>query len=344
MKLHQKMIYMVVIGLLWLGGAVTSVSAESLSFNVKPVYPENQLDKDVTYFHLQTTPNMEQTLTIEVTNVGSEPLTIEGLLYTATTNSLGVIEYGESLTEIDETVPMKLTDVATLPQAEMTIAPETTEAFPIHIQMPEKSFGGILLGGITIQEKDDEKDEDKSKEKTSTGAVIKNKFNYRYVLMLEGTEPHPEPEVKLTNVTASLDHERNAFISELQNPNALLLHSLSVKSEVRKKGESSILYQDEIQDGQLAPNSTLNFPVFLKGDKFEPGTYNVKCYVSAEGQQWELEQDVTINEETAKKVNQKSVDIPEKDYTMWYVASGIVVAIVIIIIVYKMLHHRKKKK
>ena len=60
---------------------------------------------------------MEQTLTIEVTNVGSEPLIIEGLLYTATTNSLGVIEYGESLTEIDETVPMKLTDVATLPQA-----------------------------------------------------------------------------------------------------------------------------------------------------------------------------------------------------------------------------------
>lgn len=333
---------MVVIGLLWLGGAVTSVSAESLSFNVKPVYPENQLDKDVTYFHLQTTPNMEQTLTIEVTNVGSEPLTIEGLLYTATTNSLGVIEYGESLTEIDETVPMKLTDVATLPQAEMTIAPETTEAFPIHIQMPERTFGGILLGGITIQEKNEETND--KEEKTQTGAVIKNKFNYRYALMLEGTEPYPQPDIKLANVTASLDHERNAFISEIQNPNSLLLHSLSVKGEVRKKGESKILYQDEIKDGQLAPNSTLNFPVFLKGDKFEPGTYEVKSYISAEGQQWELQQDITINEKVAQKVNKQSVDIPEKDYTIWYIASAVVVGVVVIIVVYRRWTRRKKKQ
>ncbi|MGR5990596.1 DUF916 domain-containing protein [Bacillus paranthracis] len=140
-----------------LGSAYQSKTlAAELNFAVKPIIPENQRDKNKTYFDLRVKPGQQQTLKIVLTNDTKQAVTIEPKVNVAVTNVNGIADYSMEVKEHDKTLKLPITDVVKTVN-EITVPAKGQIELPVEVKMPEEEFDGILLGGISLQEKREER-------------------------------------------------------------------------------------------------------------------------------------------------------------------------------------------
>lgn len=98
MKITKKMaLFVMSIGLLFMSFSMR-VSAEENPSNVaiSAVIPDNQIDKNKTYFDLLMTPGEEQELEVVLTNSSDEAITMESSVNSAITNDNGVVDYSQA--------------------------------------------------------------------------------------------------------------------------------------------------------------------------------------------------------------------------------------------------------
>lgn len=133
-----------VVGLFFTGGSV--VEASSPDFSVQAVLPESQTNEGVSYFDINLEPKQEEMLAVQVTNNSEEEMTLDIGVNTATTNSNGVINYGFSEAEPDDTLPINFAEIVELEDQSITLAASETRTVEAKVKMPEQSFDGILLG------------------------------------------------------------------------------------------------------------------------------------------------------------------------------------------------------
>lgn len=91
-----------------------SVNQPSKGFSrrlgIKPVFPENQIDKAIGYFDLLVAPEQNQTLEVIISNSSDEERTFEVSVNPAVTSDGGTIDYSQNPT-LDETLPFDVRDV-----------------------------------------------------------------------------------------------------------------------------------------------------------------------------------------------------------------------------------------
>lgn len=132
-----------------------TVSAAEMNFSVNTVIPENQIDKSKTYFNLKMNSDQQQDITVTLKNDTKKDITIAVGVNTAKTNSNGVVEYGKSSIKNDSSLKYAISDIVKGPSS-VTIPANSSKNVVFHITMPKKSFDGILLGGLTFQQKSSE--------------------------------------------------------------------------------------------------------------------------------------------------------------------------------------------
>lgn len=111
-------------------------SADDLTFSVDPVPSEHQVDKTKTYFDLKIKPNMKEIITINVYNHSDQDIVVEPSIHTATTNLNGVVEYGESLTKPNSTIPYHMEQIVKPLTKEVTIPKNGQNELQFEIEMP----------------------------------------------------------------------------------------------------------------------------------------------------------------------------------------------------------------
>ena len=89
----------------------TKVDAASMGYSVKANIPENQIDKDKSYFDLKMKPNEEQAITLTVSNSSEEKIELNIVPNNAKTNQNGVIDYSEENLKKDNSQVYSLTDI-----------------------------------------------------------------------------------------------------------------------------------------------------------------------------------------------------------------------------------------
>ena len=96
-KSHQKQLLFTSDPSPWIHPlADTPVHASEFNFAVDFELPANQIDKNKTYINVRMEPGKTQEIPYTVFNRTDKSVTVETLIHSATTNSNGVIEYGES--------------------------------------------------------------------------------------------------------------------------------------------------------------------------------------------------------------------------------------------------------
>ncbi|MBP1039612.1 DUF916 and DUF3324 domain-containing protein [Vagococcus sp. BWB3-3] len=336
------------------------IIASEFNFAVVPEIPENQLDKNKTYFDLKMNPGAEQELIVKLRNDTAKDIVVETIISSATTNSNGVVEYGPNATKPDKTLAFNMADIATT-EPETTVPAGQEISVKVRVTMPEEPMSGVVAGGITFKEKEDETASSKADEE-ETGMAIKNKYSYVLALLVRQNEEEIAPDLLLNEVGAAQSNARNIIQANLQNPVATYLNQLKVTAEIRKKNSDKVLYSSETESMQMAPNSNFNYYVPLNGKPLEAGDYLIKIVAfgdKAEGgsyesknaagekvqfnHRWEFEKEFTITSTEAKKLNEADVSIV-KDYTWLYILIGVLLLLIVVGLILFLVKRKKKKE
>lgn len=316
-----------------------TVSASELNFAAIPTIPENQLNKEKTYFDLVMKEDTSQTIEVMLRNDTDKEVTVEPSVHSATTNINGVVEYGKVKGKQDSSLLYNLADIVSVAK-EVTIPAKGEVSVPLTINMPKDSFKGILAGGITVQEKESK---EKKESKNGEGLAIENRYAYVIGLVLRLSEEKITPLMTLQSVKPDQVNARNVITANLQNPTPRFINKLGVKAQITRKNSSDVLFSEDKTGMQMAPNSNFNFPVALNGKKLEAGDYVFKATATSKDDKWSFEKEFTIDSKTAKELNDKDVSI-ESSYTWIYIVVGCILLILLVAIIGLVLILRKKKK
>ncbi|MBL1229136.1 DUF916 and DUF3324 domain-containing protein [Enterococcus sp. BWB1-3] len=339
------------IGLLYivgLGGFATSTYAEEGSsdtnanpagFSYKVMFPENQRDMTIGYFDLRMSPGQQQTVQIELANNGGVEKTVEVSLNGAKTNGNGVIEYGPIAIDNDASLKYDFKDLVKGPET-VTLPPGEVVTLDLAITMPEVSYDGVISGGIQLKEKIDEE-----ARKGQTGLI--NEYAFLIGMMLTETDTEVQPNLELNQVYAGTNNARNTIYVNFSNVEAEYLNALTVEAQITKQGSEDVIYDTKKANMRVAPNSMVDFPISMNGERMEPGDYHARVVATAGDRSWEWDQDFTITDEEADKFNKQDVQLTQEQGINWLlvgliVGGGLVLGGVLFLIVY--LNRKKKKK
>lgn len=322
---NRKLLILLFLPILFISMIQVSFASE-LNFSVSAVIPDNQIDKNQSYFDLHMKPDQEQTLEVQMRNDTKKDVVIEVNINTAMTNNNGIIDYSQTEFERDPTLEVDLEDLVDY-EKEVVVKAESSIVFPIKVNMPAGELPGMLLGGIHFQEKEDEQKEDNEK------AQIENKFAYIIGLKMSMNDIEIKPNLELNKVQATQINYRNAVIANIQNSEPIIVSPLEIKAEIFKENGDKVLYKSENKDVRMAPNSNFDYAIKLENQEFKAGKYRVEIQAKNEEHEWEWEEYFTIEREEAKQLNEEAVEI-EKDYTLWYIIGGVTLLLILLGFVY----------
>lgn len=329
-------------------GISMEVQADSTPLSVKAILPENQFNKEVSYYHLMMKPGAKQTIELQLFNSSDQETTALVTLTAATTNNTGVIDYNLPDKEIDKSLVYPFTTIATSPK-EVKIPANSDVTTPIEIEMPVEEYDGMILGGINVKvKKAKEKETDK---KASGGMKIENEMNYSIGVVLVENENKVKTDMLLERVFADQVMGNNTTKVALQNPTATPMEDVSFEAKIYAKNSDTVLYESKQEGYRMAPNSTFDFGIAIGNERYKAGEYRLKLVAKSEPknpkdgepQSWDFDVPFTVTRAQADKLNETAVDLPA-DYTLWFIIGGVSLLVVIAGISVMVIMKKKKKQ
>lgn len=348
---------------------------QGLGFSIRPIHPENQLDKNQTYFDLKMEPSQIQELEVMIRNNTDQEIIVEASVNAAITNENGILDYSWNLEKAkaaaksynkhvsekkidvnqiryDSSLKMPLPSLI-MSEKEIKIPAQSELPYKMQVTMPEKQFQGIVLGGVRFTEQETTK-----KETTSDkGVQIKNKFAYSLGIQLRETDDVVIPEIKMdqTKIKAASINRHTGVTINLQNPTMTLMRDIEIETTIYRKGSQKSLINLTKKGLKMAPNSNFDYGIDWKNQPLRAGNYTIKASIKNHGidgepkeltKKWEFEKEFTITRKEAKEINRQAIDLTENPISWWlYVVIGLLgILIVLMAIIIAKIQIDKKKK
>ncbi|MHC5247468.1 DUF916 and DUF3324 domain-containing protein [Enterococcus sp. LJL90] len=323
--------------------ATTESEAQSSSnFSILPVFPENQTDTGLSYFDLMMSPSQQQTITIDITNGQTDPVILDLTYNSAKTNRSGGIEYGQYNIENDASLVNDFVDIVTGPESIEVSGGETIQ-LELAIQMPETPYDGVIAGGITLTPRVEE-----TEESQTSGSTVKNAYSYAMSVLLRENDTELQPDMQFRMAYAATQNYRNTVYVSLSNVIATYMEGLTIDAQITQSGSEDVLWESRSTAMRMAPNSYINYPGSMNGDRMEPGMYTAHATAYAGGQTWEFTEDFEITEEEAEEYNALDVGLVQDRGLDWRLVAAIVAGVVVLLglafLVFKRIKKNKKKQ
>ncbi|PFO90337.1 DUF916 and DUF3324 domain-containing protein [Bacillus cereus] len=313
-----------------------NVEAADMKYSIEASIPENQIDKNLTYFDLKMEPGQKQTISMTLRNHSDKASTFSIEPHTASTNRNGVIDYSKKLEKKDRSMKYSFEELIT-GETKHTLQPNEQKKVEFTIQMPEESYDGIILGGFYIHKEANQAE--KAEEKS---VQIKNDYSYVIGIKLTETSKEIEPKLQLNEVKPNLENYRTVVTANLQNTAAVIVSGLSVDAKVYKKGSDSVLHETKKDGMSMAPNSNFNFAINWDNQELKPGKYHLKLTAKDKmDRTWDFEKDFEIKGKESKSLNKDAVELKDNN-TKWYIIIGICVLLIAILVVTLIIMMKKK--
>lgn len=314
----------------------SSMSNDEVGFYVKAVIPNNQIDKDKTYFDLRVTPNQIQDIAIEIHNVSTSPITVHISINDASTNSAGEVEYQSSGTSA-ESLQYSLPEIIYLEEEELVVPQNSMVEVQGKLTVPENKFDGELIGGIVITKQN-------NRIESSNSPSITNVYSYVVGIRLTESDISVSADLNLLEVRMSLENNRPSIIHSINNVSPGLLDKSFMQIEVMHKGDNEPKWIDSQPHLRMAPSSVMHYNMYVSADTMEAGTYISKVRVRNENQEWIFEQDFVIQAEEIKILQNTKTTAQVNNHRVekvLLVSSGMV-ALLIIYLLYIMFKNVRK--
>lgn len=348
MKFLKKLILFGIITMISILGFSLNVSANEVGFSVEPILPSNQIDAQSGYFHLLMKQGDSQKLQVKLKNTKDQEVTLTAWVASAKTNVNGVVDYSDSKSKVDDSLQHDLAQLVETDK-DIILPPNSEKTIDVTVKMPKNKIEGVIAGGLTFEEK-----KERQTESISDQTGVKNKFSYVIALLIQQEkEIIIEPELQIGKVMPTQLNTKNAISAEIRNVSSVFLNKMSIAIKVTDRASKKVVFEEDKSNLQMAPNSTMNFPLFLNGKKLEPGEYHYKAFISgvngsdeADTKEWELESDFTIEKETAKELNKTDTQQNDETSLNWWVWLLIIsnILLIIVLIILFVVKNRKSKK
>ncbi|EOV3185279.1 DUF916 and DUF3324 domain-containing protein [Enterococcus faecalis] len=316
----QSVLFFIILVTSFFGGSVGY--ANDMNYSVQAKIPENQVNKQLTYFDIHVAPNQQQELKVTVANNSKEKATIQLNANNALTNSNGVIEYTKHGVKPDASLKYPLEKLIKNPKQKVTLAPGESKEVAFDLQMPKEAIKGTILGGIHVQKEDDSKAKDNKKNVT-----IENVYSYIIGVQIREELTAVTPKLFLREVKPTLINYRTAVSANLQNATPTHLRKVSIDAAIRKQNSQKILHQVKKEQMSIAPNTNFNFPISWENQVIQPGKYILTMHVTSDQGQWDFTKEFTVKAKDVKKVNDEAVEVKKEDHTLLYILSGVIVVL-----------------
>ena len=281
-------------------------------FSVSPIIPENQINDVSSYFNLRMEAGKEQNIEVELTNNRDSSIEIEIKAVTAKSNQNGVIDYSQLDEDLDPSLLISFSEISEVEQLIVLKANESKKV-PITIKLPSVKFDGVILGGLNFSEKIKAGEEH---------TQISNQFSYSLAVMISQTDEEVVPILNLEGISASQSNYRNVINAEIQNSQAVIVTDMSIDAQVYRKNEKEPLFNRRVSNFQMAPNSRLPFYIHTGSAPLVAGDYRLEMQATVNGENWEWEEEFTIDEKTAVALNKTAVDLDSKQNGLIYLLVG----------------------
>lgn len=317
------------------------VYAEDIAtgFTYELKFPDNQTDKQLNYYDLMMKPGQEQELTIVLSNPGKEAITVDLNLNGAKTNSNGVIEWANDKIKNDDSLKFKFEDIVSGPN-KVDLAGGETKEVKLSVKMPQTSYDGIITGGLQlIREGQNENVSE------ANGSRVLNQYAYAVSIVLHETDKKVTPDLKYNRTYAGQQNYRNSILVNLSNVEAAFLNNLNIEAQISKKGSQEVLYEAKTTGMRMAPNTFIDFPISMNGDKMVAGKYTSHILATSGDQRWEWTEEFEITTKDADKFNARDVGLVQDNSINWGLIIGIVAGLfVLILLVFIILRITRRKK
>ena len=266
-------------------------SQPGTSFSVRVILPQNQEREESTFFDLRMEPGQEQIVNVEVINHTRETIEIEIAVFTATTNRNGFAEYQLSPEVPDSTLPHLMEELITV-TSYVEIPPEGAQWVPIHIQMPEKAYNGVLAGGIEMRRVE-------SGEQGSTGG-LRNVYSFLTVILLHQGEA-VSPQMVSLGTKVEFSEAEGLFSTNFQNTQPAFASALEIHTIVTNRETKEVIFESKTEGLQMVPHSNFWYPFQLSEDELSEGIYIINYILKSGDLSWELKEHIRITGESPLK-------------------------------------------
>lgn len=317
-KITNKIKFLTIISILIASFSIAATSAYAqsenpITFSVSAIIPENQIDKNLSYFDLKMEPEMTQTIQVMITNNSNEEITSNIAINAASTGTNGIIAYSEHGIQ-DKSMKYSIEDIAKVDTPEVVIPANKSTVVDIQLTMPKESYDGVILGGIYITAESNVESEKLS----SDGFEIENKIAYALGLKLTENDKEVKPNMNLKTIEPSLEAMRTAMNIKLQNSEPIIMKNVMIDAQIYKKGESKVLHSAKTTTAEISPNSSFDFVVDWENNKIEPGQYRLKMRVEYEDDYWEWDEEFEVKDDASSAVNDDAINI-ENEFPIWII-------------------------
>lgn len=276
-----------------------------VGFTIEPVFPDTQIDESKGFYYLKVKPGESQNIKLRVISTMKNPRKVTISVKDAFTNQNGMIDYDGIDFRRDKTLVDSLEDISVVSEKEVTVEKLEVKEVTITINPPEEPFDGVKVAAICATSSE-------SEEKKSG---LSSDFGYRLGLVMTENDELDYSDgssLNLLQVKPTVHQGKRVIQARLQNPEPKILDNLTVETKLRKKGNKEVLRKRTTNDMRMAPNSQFDFATNWGLDPIEPGTYVLSIKADSGENTWAWEEEFTIGEKEAKKINE------EATYTITY--------------------------
>ncbi len=341
-NIKERKYFMILIALILSAFVILNVTtigatqASGAKFFVEAIIPENQINRENSFFDLKMKPSQKQTLEVKVINRSNEQIEITAEAITASTNDNGTVEY--TIPGIkDEEMPIAFSEIAKVLTPNIKLAANEETIVQIEIIMPEAEYDGIVLGGLSFTEVLNE--DDLNYENT-----IINQFNYVIGVKLIETDKEVEANFEFVSAESNLINSIPAIRVNLRNTESQLIKDLTAEMKIYKDQEKTkLIYKYKIDRVGVAPNSIFPFTYYQTKQELPVGNYIGEVTLSSVDKNWNFDFDFKV-EDTSYNNSDGNEDFfgsfYEDEKSKYYVLEAL--ALLAIIIVLVIMYQRRK--
>jgi len=312
--------------------ATTVKAAPDKSYAIQAILPDNQVNKDESYFDLKVEPNKEQSLKVLIANTGSKPITVTAEVNNAYTADSGVIGYDKYNAKLYKGQNPSLTSLVDGKRKQVVkLATGENKTVEFKVKSPSSEYTGIILGGVTTTA---------SVSPTKSKNInIKNQVRYVKGVVLRSKDDGVMPDMHLTSAAPKAVAGSTGIAYTMDNTAPININKVSLKAEITNGSQVTNYKADNLQ---IAPSS--QFDYFIPIKKLGSGTYKTHITLKNDsGFSKELNYTITVKQRQADNVNDSATPKPQSNNKQWI---GIIIGIIVLIavVVWMYLYYSQRNK
>lgn len=325
----KKLIPLFILVFYFLLSSYTFAFAEDIqgTYSVSPVLSQHQTEGIDNFYDIRWTPSVTESFGLSITNNSNIEKTYEIQVNKAITNKNGIIDYS-NISKDTSNAQYKLKELIQLPK-QISVPANSSQEVKGTIAFPSESFNGILMAGIHVSEKSDQKQQ----------ASVSNTVAYNLPFVVRGNiDQRPTPKLMLSELNIEkLSSDKTSLNAHLNNEEANLLKASQLKAEIKDRNNKNVLTQTSKID--ITPNTKFIYPIIFK-ETLKRGSYKLILTITHGQDKWEFNKIFNISAKDTALVEQQHPK--QNHHWIWYMIATIITLIISSIILFKKKNKKRK--